>query len=439
MSDTKENTTIREAEIDLSDILGTGDSIMTPEHGIENDKKNSIFSPINPDTSFLDKLSSEKEPRSEIQNNASTATDDSNLSDDDSSTKPSLESTVDKDETLDDGDPLAQPSADSIDSDGKLENENGKETSTPTVAALKNLIDKGLMKPFDDDKKLTEYTEADIEELIEANVEQMREELESELPQQFFQNMPPEMQQAYQYIANGGQDLKGMFKALSASQEMRDLDISQEKGQIQAIRSYLQATNYGTPEEIEDEIYSLQDRGELEKKAKQFKPKLDAMQQQIIDQKLQQQQIAQQKRQQEAQQYMENVYKTLEKGELNGIKLDNRTQNMLYAGLVQPNYPSVNGNQTNLLGHLLEKYQFVEPNHGLIAEALYLLADPEGYRNNLIEQGKIQSTEKTVRKLKTEQSNKSTSSVYEDSDDKRSTVRRSSGIKRPKKNFFERL
>ena len=28
---------------------------------------------------------------------------------------------------------------------------------------------------------------------------------------------------------------------------------------------------------------------------------------------------------------------------------------MLYNGLVQPNYPSVSGTNTNLLGHLLEK------------------------------------------------------------------------------------
>ena len=78
---------------------------------------------------------------------------------------------------------------------------------------------------------------------------------------------------------------------------------------------------------------------------------------------------------------------------------------MLYNGLVQPNYPSVSGTNTNLLGHLLEKYQFVEPNYGLISEALWLLQDPEAYKAKIMDKGAQKSVEKTVRKLKSEQSN----------------------------------
>jgi hypothetical protein len=87
---------------------------------------------------------------------------------------------------------------------------------------------------------------------------------------------------------------------------------------------------------------------------------------------------------------------------------------MLYSGLVQPNYPSISGKPTNLLGHLLEKYQFVEPRHDLIAEALWLLADPDGYKSKIKDQGSKQAVEKTVRQLKTEQSRKITSSVNDD-------------------------
>jgi hypothetical protein len=58
-------------------------------------------------------------------------------------------------------------------------------------------------------------------------------------------------------------------------------------------------------------------------------------------------------------------------------------QGLLFSGLVQPNYPSISGKPTNLLGHLLEKYQFVEPRHDLIAEALWLLADPNGYKGKV--------------------------------------------------------
>jgi hypothetical protein len=84
---------------------------------------------------------------------------------------------------------------------------------------------------------------------------------------------------------------------------------------------------------------------------------------------------------------------------------------MLYSGLVQPAYPSISGKPTNLLGHLLEKYQFVEPRHDLIAEALWLLADPEGYKSKIKDQGTKIATEKTVRMLKTEEGKKIASSI----------------------------
>ena len=135
--------------------------------------------------------------------------------------------------------------------------------------------------------------------------------------------------------------------------------------------------------------------------------------------------------------YIESVYSTLETGKLNGVDLDNRTQNMLYAGLVQSNYPSVNGKQTNMLGHLLEKYQWVEPRHDLIAEALWLLADPDGYRKSLKGNVEKEVTEKTLRTLKTEQAAKTTSSNVSNTDGG-NKVKRQSGIQRPRRNFFGR-
>jgi len=104
---------------------------------------------------------------------------------------------------------------------------------------------------------------------------------------------------------------------------------------------------------------------------------------------------------------MQNVYETLKDGNLGDIRVDKKTQALLYNGLVQPNYPSISGKNTNLLGHLLERYQFVEPNYQLVTEALWLLSDPNGYKSKIMEKGAQKSVEKTVRKLKTEQSNRS--------------------------------
>lgn len=419
----EDNTSVQEIDVNLDELLGTGvDTVMLAE---EKPEKKNVFSPMTVDTTFLD-------------NADVTATEEKTVEAED---ETSEKSTAEKKERLtrqDLEDTLAIPSDDDDEYDAsEKKNKGGRPTAL--VAAAKSLIEKGLLKPFQDDKgndeSIDDYTSDDFQELITANFEALEDKLMNQVPESFFAQLPPEMQQAYNYIANGGKDLKGMFSALAASNEIKDLDPRLEGGQKQIIRAYLQATNYGSPEEIEDEIYSLEDRGDLLKKASQFKPKLDAMQQQVIEQKLGKQQEETKKRQAQSQRYIESVYSTLEKGKLNGIDLDNRTQNMLYAGLVQSNYPSVSGKQTNMLGHLLEKYQWVEPRHDLIAEALWLLADPDGYRNNIKSNVEQETNEKVLRTLKTEQSTKNISTAREDS---RNTGKRTSGIQRPRKNFFGR-
>jgi hypothetical protein len=141
------------------------------------------------------------------------------------------------------------------------------------------------------------------------------------------------------------------------------------------------------------------------------------MHEEVVAQKLAEQEYRKQQQAEQAKAYQDNVYNTLSIGELGGVKLDRKVQGMLYSGLVQPNYPSISGKQTNLLGHLLEKYQFVEPRHDLIAEALWLLADPDGYKAKVKDQGAKATVEKTVRTLKTEEARKLSSSSTNTGDD----------------------
>jgi hypothetical protein len=200
----------------------------------------------------------------------------------------------------------------------------------------------------------------------------------------------------------------------------------------------LYATRFGTPEEIEAEIQDWADLEKLEQKARQFKPKLDRMQDEIVARQLAEQEAKKEQQQKQAKVYMDNVYNTLSAGELGGVKLDKKVQSMLYSGLVQPNYPSISGKPTNMLGHLLEKYQFVQPRHDLIAEALWLLADSEGYKARIREQGGRQAVEKTVRQLKTEEQRKiSSSSQYEQEDTKKKPAQRT--LQRNPGNIFKRF
>lgn len=309
----------------------------------------------------------------------------------------------------------AQEVFDSLDNlDEPIEEEKkkpGRKKIEGISDVFSKLIQDDKIVPFDDDKPLEEYSAKDWEELIQANLDERANQVRQETPKQFFESLPQELQIAARYVADGGTDLKGLFSTLAQAEEKKSLDVKNEGDQETIIRDYLQATGYGTAEEIAEEIEIWKDLGKLEQQAMKFKPKLDKMQEKVLAQQLQEQEMRKAQQEQASQQYMENVYNTLKEGTVGDIKVDRKTQAMLYNGLVQPNYPSVSGRNTNLLGHLLEKYQFVEPNYDLISEALWLLSDPNGYKSKIMEKGAQQSVEKTVRKLKTEQANSGGSSL----------------------------
>ena len=332
------------------------------------------------------------------------------------------------DQVIEEFDPEAEPAA----------NEPGRPKLDKGGMAqlIEGLIKQEKLVPFDDGKELSDYTQKDFEELIQANIDAKVRKVREETPAEFFEALPIELKHAAQYVASGGKDLKGLFKQLAAVEEIKQLDPDSERGQESIVREYLRATQFGDDSDIQEEIDSWKDLGKLEEKAYKFKPKLDSMREKIVQQSVARQEIDRKKQEEASYAYMENVHKTLDVDNLNGLAIDSKTQNMLYAGLVQPNYPSISGKPTNLFGHLIEKYQFVEPRHDLIAEALWLLADPNGYKAKISNSAKNEQVAETVRTLKTEQANKNSSTVQED--DVQDPGRKSPGLARPTKDFFKR-
>jgi hypothetical protein len=408
---TNVQTSVQQVDLDIDSWLGApgAESIVTPTSTpATSDSKPSIFSAKGTDLSFLDK---------EDEDADDDKKDDQNLD-------PSSKGQVSR-ETVD----QLVNDLDDEDQDGDKRSKGGrpKTEKSGLVEFLKKRIESKEMFAFDDydeskqslDDYLGGLAEKDIEELWQANIDNLKQEVAAKTPQEFFESLPDELQYAAKYVADGGNDLKGLFKALAQVEEVRELDPTKDTDQEYIIRQYLQATQFGTSEEIEEELTTWKDLGVLEKKAKQFKPKLDQMQEEIVQSQLVEQEARKQQQEQAAQAYMQNVFEALRPAEINGLKLDKKTQAQLYSGLTQPQYPSISGRPTNLLGHLLEKYQFVEPNYGLIAEALWLLSNPDEYRTQLQKQGKNAAVEQTVRALKTEQSRKNVSSSYQEEEEQR--------------------
>lgn len=420
-------TSVQQVDLDLDSWLGApgADSIVTPA-ATETKSKPSIFSQGKADLSFLDKddddvaiADKDKDVKTDTEEGVSRGT----------SSNESVESVEDLFKELDE-------EAVADDAAGKKGPGRPKTEKSGLVDFFKKRIESKEMFAFDDydegkqslDDYLGSLSEKDIDELWQANLDNMKQEVAAKTPKEFFESLPDELQYAAKYVADGGQDLKGLFQALAQVEQVREMDPTLDNDQEVIVRNYLQATNFGSPEEIEEELTNWKDLGQLEKKAKQFKPKLDQMQEQIVQAQLQEQEVRKQQQEQAAEAYMKNVFEALRPAEINGLKLDKKTQAQLYSGLVQPQYPSISGRPTNLLGHLLEKYQFVDPNYPLIAEALWLLSNPDEYRSNLMKQGKNEAVAQTVRQLKTEQSRKNTTTFQDDEDDKPRKIARPQNI-----------
>ena len=425
------NTKVEQVDVNLDDIFNAapgGESITLPE---ESEKKPNVFSRKKPvDTSFLYENKKEEKKEEVVEEKVEEKVEaKEEVVEEKKEEKPKKESKESIDEVL--------GLSEEVEEEVVEAPKKGRKRIEGISDVFSKLIKDEKIIPFDDDKELDDYSAKDWEELIQANLDEKVNQVRKETPKQFFNSLPEELQIAAKYVADGGKDLKTLFGALSRVEETRELDVKNENDQEQIIREYLGATGYGTAEEIKEEIDIWKDLGKLEQQANKFKPKLDKMQEKVVAKRLQEQEMRKKKQQQASETYMNSVYETLKSGEINEIKLDRKTQSLLYNGLVEPAYPSISGKNTNLLGHLLEKYQFVEPNYPLITEALWLLADPKGYKAKLMEKGESVATEKTVRKLKTAQSQKASSaaSITEDKN-----TRRSSSRKLPRnKNIFKRF
>ena len=404
----------KNVDVNLDEIFNGApgaDSITLPEEN--SSKKPSLFSrPENVDLSFIDEETT-KETTEEVTEEVTTepvvAVE-----------KTETKEVVSKDEI----DDILNEGMELAESEDEKSTAKGRKRIEGMSDVFKKMIDNEEIIPFDDDKDLDEYTAKDWKELIKANIDERGNKVRRETPKQFFDSLPNELQTAAKYVADGGQDLKGLFSALASVEETRELDINSEQGQSHIIREYLSATGYGSAEDIQEEIEIWKDLGKLKKQASKFKPKLDKMSEAVVARKLQEQEMKQAQQRKASEDYMQNVYHTLKDGTLGDMKVNKKTQSMLYNGLVNPSYPSISGQNTNLLGHLLEKYQFVEPNYNLVSEALWLLADPKGYKDQIMTKGENKAVEKTVRKLKSAQSSRNASSTGVEQRETRTTKKR---------------
>lgn len=400
----------------LDDILGTSaTAVITPE-----EEKNTVLKNPNVDTSFIDNVEEEEE-----EEEKETTNEEENSNEADTSF---LDEEFEEEED------------EEIETRGRK-----KQTKDIAISAVSNLIKKGLIQPFVNEngeleKPLEEYTQQDIEELIEANIQDGIQKVAQDAPLRVFSTLPEEVQHVVNYALNGGQDTKAVFKILSQTQEVYELSLDNEDDQEKIVRQWMHSQDWGTSEEIENEIQDLKDSNKLKAKAEVFKPKLDAKQAQVVQAKLAAQAKAQEQAMLAAKTYAEDVYHTLKKGELNGIPLNDKIQNMLYFGLTDKSrYNDRNGNPTNELGYLLEQYQYGDKkNLDVINEVLWLMKDPAGYKKEVMNKAVNENNKKTARVLRTAEQQAINPSSSAMSQKQTSSTQPRQTIKKQNRNIFSR-
>lgn len=273
------------------------------------------------------------------------------------------------------------------------------ETSSLNTA-VSELIKEGLIFGFDGEEEITSIE--DLKELINANKEEWKKEaIENELDE-VFSALPEDLQYAVDYVKNGGRDLKSLFKVLAQTQDIKGFDVNTDQKSI--TRTYLEYTKFGTPEEIEEQLAEWEDSDLLDKKAEQFKPKLEKLQEKVVQEKLAEQEEVKKYQKKLIKDYFDGVTEALQDKNLNGIAINKDEQASIYEDLTANNYVSSRtGQPINYLGKFLEHITWDQPDYKMLAELTLFAKNPEKYREKIKASVKASEAENTVRKLKTAQ------------------------------------
>ena len=425
MSDEKKpSADVKEVEFsgDIDDLLGTkAATVMVPDE----ESKKSVLESKAVDSSFLD---------SDLNGDLNDEEDESPAGEE-GKKKP----TNPTKETL--SDILDDPKEDDEEEDEEPEDTSGNKGGRKgaLIEAMKKLEEKGIVLPYKDSPEWENYSIDEIVEAVEANIAQAVTQTAQNAPMELFSKLDPKLQEVVAYQLNGGTDIVQVLKNVTRAQEITNLDSENEEHHERIAREWLRATSFGTEEEIEEEITAYIDRGDLAKKAAQFKPKLDKKSAEIMQGKLAQQEKRKAEKEEAKKTYAENIFNKLNNPHLNGLPLNNRIQTALYFGITDTeNYQDSEGNPTNELGYLIEQYQAGEnANSSVLLEALWLLKDPAGYRQTVMSLGEKTAATETFRELKTAEGSRKTTSSTQGEGSKTPT-KRTFPKKKGSRNIFGR-
>lgn len=320
-------------------------------------------------------------------------------------------------------------------------------TKTGFVKYLKNKIEKGIYQPYGGadawdqsketlDQYLNKFTHAQLEDLSDLNQDNKEKELKETYRQEFFNSLPGHLKYVAQHLADETVDPLAVYASLARVEQTRQLDPSDTNDQETIARNYLTVTDFGTAEEIAEQIEEWKEANVLGKKVTTFKPKLDAMEEQQLVAYTQQAEQQKQEQQRAAEWYAGSVEEVLKTGSIGGSKIDRKKQQQLYHSLLLDMQPSPRtGQPTNAVWRKLEEIQVVKPDFDFFLEIADHILNRDEYKNGLRQEGANDQQSKITKQIKTLQGTGANSghSIQGEQQQKRT-----SGVVKQKYNPFER-
>jgi hypothetical protein len=284
----------------------------------------------------------------------------------------------------------------------------------------KKLINEELLIGFDDDNFEVKSYE-DLKDLIQANIDDIKIQGIQEEYKKVYDQLPDELKKLNDYVLSGGKDLKQMLNKLGEIYTVDSYDLNKESDQKALIKTYLEKTEFGNDDEIDEKIREWEDLEILDKKAESFKEKLKKIESKSIELETQRENDKKEKTAQYLNKLENNLDSAIKQG-IKDIKLTDEERKVIkHTILKSDNESAITGKKVNGIVKYIEDISIVNEDYEKFAELALYISDPEKFKKKIIDSVKESVINEYKNGLK---SRKGTNVSANNNDTKRKLLRR---------------
>lgn len=307
------------------------------------------------------------------------------------------------------------------------EKKPGRKPTDP-ISLVNELVEAGVLFDFEDGPA---KTIEDAKELIRLNIEENKKSSFDKVWEDKVKTFSPQVQAILHYAEGGGADVTPLLSAISQVEKTSDFDVESEVGQEAIISEFLKISGW-SDDDIKEEIETAKDLNKLKNKAEKFLPKLNQMHEQRIQMIMAEQEESRREADLARRNYLNTIKTTLDKDKLGDIKLSRQEKAMIWEGLTDVKYTSWSGQPTNLFFKKLEELQAGDKaDYDHFLEVVYNTLNRSAFKDKIKTEIKNEVTAETVKKLKIQEKQRSSTDETFFNEEKKPNVVKRSSFKNP--------